>query len=527
MMIRYRGRSALLLAALAILLGAWSIVIPIFEQPDEPSHWQYARHLHDHWRLPLYERGFAEGNSPPLYYALAAPLATASPVPPSAMVPTEGGGDASVAPPRRFLNSDKDFSRFSPIWRVRALSIVMSMATVWLTFRIGSTLSSRRDAALLGALMVALLPQFTFRGTGISNDALVTTLSAAATLAVTALLRRGFTWPRGVWAGVALAGAYLTKISAIALVVPVAWALVVADAPGDPPERRTWIARLLRWGALLPGALIVLPWTLYNIDRYGDPFASDAMRRVVPHLVNERSLFSDYFLWQFPLSLGKSFVGNFGWMNVGLPGWMYALYVALWLVAAFGLVWEWRRGLLDVRAVVTLVLTFVSMYAVVVYMNLTFRQPQGRYLFPALPAVAGLAGLGLASLPGFMAWLRRPAVLGVVLGILNLHALAIAGSAYYPAPVRDVAPGVRNLQPAAISGLVYAPQANDFVLTRGDPWWILEADVDAREFGSIRLALRASLEPRAHQGCIRFATATRPLDANAPSCFTWIADGST
>jgi hypothetical protein len=224
---------------------------------------------------------------------------------------------------------------------------------------------------------------------------------------------------------------------------------------------------------------------------------------------------------------GKSFVGNFGWMNVGLPGWMYALYVALWLVAAFGLVWEWRRGLLDVRAVVTLVLTFVSMYAVVVYMNLTFRQPQGRYLFPALPAVAGLAGLGLASLPGFMAWLRRPAVLGVVLGILNLHALAIAGSAYYPAPVRDVAPGVRNLQPAAISGLVYAPQANDFVLTRGDPWWILEADVDAREFGSIRLALRASLEPRAHQGCIRFATATRPLDANAPSCFTWIADGST
>ena len=71
----------LLLAAAFILFAAWSLVVPINEAPDEPSHWQYARYLHDHWRLPPYAPGFEEANSPPLAYALFAPFA-AEPVRP-------------------------------------------------------------------------------------------------------------------------------------------------------------------------------------------------------------------------------------------------------------------------------------------------------------------------------------------------------------------------------------------------------------------------------------------------------------
>ena len=42
----------LLLAAAFVLFATWSLVVPINEAPDEPAHWQYARYLHDHWRLP-------------------------------------------------------------------------------------------------------------------------------------------------------------------------------------------------------------------------------------------------------------------------------------------------------------------------------------------------------------------------------------------------------------------------------------------------------------------------------------------
>lgn len=67
------------------LLTAWSFVVPIFEGPDEFLHWQYARHLHDERRLPVYRPEFAEGNSPPLYYAAIAPVATRTVTPPPAV----------------------------------------------------------------------------------------------------------------------------------------------------------------------------------------------------------------------------------------------------------------------------------------------------------------------------------------------------------------------------------------------------------------------------------------------------------
>ena len=68
----------LLLAAAFLLFATWSLVVPINEAPDEPAHWQYARYLHDHWRLPHYAPGFEEANSPPLAYALFAPFADRS-----------------------------------------------------------------------------------------------------------------------------------------------------------------------------------------------------------------------------------------------------------------------------------------------------------------------------------------------------------------------------------------------------------------------------------------------------------------
>ena len=61
---------------------AWSFAVPVFESPDEPYHWQYARFLHDQRRLPYYDPTFVEANSPPLYYALIAVVARPTELPP-------------------------------------------------------------------------------------------------------------------------------------------------------------------------------------------------------------------------------------------------------------------------------------------------------------------------------------------------------------------------------------------------------------------------------------------------------------
>ena len=97
-----------------------------------------------------------------------------------------------------------------------------------------------------------LLPMFAFRAGHVSNDALVACCAAAATLGFVRLLREPFAWRVAWWTSAAVGLAYLSKISAIALVPPFALALArrrsagaVADArlapvragPGRRPRR--------------------------------------------------------------------------------------------------------------------------------------------------------------------------------------------------------------------------------------------------------------------------------------------------
>jgi 4-amino-4-deoxy-L-arabinose transferase-like glycosyltransferase len=522
-----RSTGAALLAAVALLLTTWSLVVPVFEAPDEPAHWQYARFLHDRWStgdwsLPHYEAGFEEANSPPLAYAAIAALAAPSELPTMVVTPNVEGGHVSLAPPRTFYNTDRDLGRYRPLRLARFVSVAMSVVTVWLCYLIGRTATGRADTGLLTALVVALLPQFSFRAGQVSNDACMTMWAAAVTLGLVRQLRLGFTWSRGLWTAVALACAYLSKISAIALVVPFAFVLGTERGP-----LRTRAARFAVLGLALA---IVLPWTLRNIALYGDPFASGAMEQAVAHIITKRSLLSTYFLWDFPYILSLSFVGIFGWANVMMPRWIYALYAAGALTALVGLAREWAGRRLDRRLVTTLALTLAATLAIVVHINLSFTQPQGRYLFPALPAVALLVVLGLQGLPALPAQpgAIRPSTAGVVLVAGNLYALAmVVWPAYYPAVAHDLGTGSRTLGVAATAGFAFDPRDGAFVVTGPDPWWLVPIDERAERYGTIELELHASLAPAARQGCVYFSTVSRTMVDTPRRCFVWTADGKS
>ena len=67
-----------LLAVFAILSALTSILVPLFEGPDEDDHFRYTKYIADHRALPvqLFQQGGGEaghqGWQPPLYYGLAA-----------------------------------------------------------------------------------------------------------------------------------------------------------------------------------------------------------------------------------------------------------------------------------------------------------------------------------------------------------------------------------------------------------------------------------------------------------------------
>jgi 4-amino-4-deoxy-L-arabinose transferase-like glycosyltransferase len=380
-----------LLLASAALMVVWSFAVPVFEGPDEPAHWQYARYLNQNRALPVYGPSCPEGAQPPLYYFLIAPFAVDVKLPPIAYLGEEYSNKRTfLFPPRVYQNASGDFGRFWPFRVARLLSVLISVFTIWFCGFAGTEASGRPWTGMLVGGLVAFWPMFTFRSMNVSNDSLLTMFSALALYLIVRLIKRGFKWKTGIYAALAVAGAFLSKTNAV--VLPVALLLTIIS------EKAPWRAKLMRAAAL--GAImlvIVAPWLIRNQHVYGDLLAQRAMLTAMSGLVQKHSLGSEYFRFYFPLHFITSFIGYFGWLTLPLPLWAYLIYI---LALAFAGAC-WIQGIherrIDFRLSAILSIAILLNLSAVIQMNLTFTQAQGRYMFPTLPAIALLLGLGLES----------------------------------------------------------------------------------------------------------------------------------
>ena len=212
--------------------------------------------------------------------------------------PTGDGGQCQPRPPRPVPEHGR--GRIGRYWRARLvclLAVAISVVTVFFVWRAGRA-TGGREIGLLAALFVALLPMFAFRAGHVSNDALVDCCAAATTGASSACCASRSRGGRVVDVDGGRR-AYLSKISAIALVPPFTLALLAAA-----PHVRGPLAGLAP-GALGLAGVLVAPWTMRNVVLYGDPFASEAMRHAVAHIITDRSLFSSYFIDALPAHPGQ------------------------------------------------------------------------------------------------------------------------------------------------------------------------------------------------------------------------------
>ena len=373
---------------------------------------------------------------------------------------------------------------------------------------------------VLTALIVALLPMFTFRAGGISNDVAVGCFAAAATWGMVRLVREPFAWRIAWWTSAAIGFAYLTKITAIALVPPFAFALLVAGPAA------AWRVRALRLGALALMVAMVAPWSIRNVMLYGDPFASEAMRTAIAPLITDRPLSSPYFVTVFPRVLGKSFIGIFGWAEVTMPPVAYRPYLLLFAVGLGAAALAAARRRLDWRLAALLALTCLAALAVVVRINLQLTQPQGRYLLGCVPAFAILVSLGLRGVPPALTRFTSPAVVGGALLAGNIYALlGVVLPAYHPAPVRTLASGERVMIPSVLTGMAVLDGESHWIVTGPEPSWMAHVEIAADRFDTFDVELTASVAPSAQRACIVYASAARPIPENPPVCVDWIADG--
>jgi 4-amino-4-deoxy-L-arabinose transferase-like glycosyltransferase len=424
---------AILLAYVPLAL-LYSAATPLWEAPDEPSHYLYVEYLAVHGALPspapaqrgrFYEYGYVtslyEWYQLPLYYALVAPpVAAANALSPGCVPQQFPPVNPEFPRAVRLFNADlpQVFCQAPGPCVARLLSIVLGVLTLLATYRLALAVAPGRETAALTATgFMAFIPQFTFLTGYVTNDNLADLLGAVCVLACVDLLGRhgAHAQRRVLGVGLLAALALVTKLSLL-FVLPLGW-LVLA--------LRAWRVRSAAQGAreaalftgaavsLLVGGFVLLPGVRAQLA-----YAVKVLEPQAGHL----SLAYVASLW--PLT-HASFWGRFGWMNVSTPDWTAS---ALDLVALVGLAGS--IALLRTREIRpgALLLLWVACGLVVIAFirfNLSAFQPQGRLLYPALAAFAVLVALGWGRLARrWSGWVG----LGVVLLTLITNLACLFGA---------------------------------------------------------------------------------------------------
>ena len=222
-------------------------------------------------------------------------------------------------------------------------------------------------AGALGGCLLAITPGMITNAQDLRLDS---TVALAAAVAVYAAVRAADE-NRPSWlllAGVAGGLGFMTKMAAGAH-VPALLVLVLAV------RRPRLLVHPCFFGALLLGAAIAAPWHIAMMTgQHGQEFTSTYFGREM----GER------------LVLGKHAARNFAASARGLAVWTFPW----WLLAAYAL-FRWRRSGPQERAGLLVALLWIGEVFV---FALIPRKHYDRYLTTAYPAIALLAGCGLAAL---------------------------------------------------------------------------------------------------------------------------------
>lgn len=384
---------AAILAAFLALSSVIAIKTPAWENADEPGHvYNIEQLVSGHWyRIPAGQAPGAdwyrdELHQPPLYYLVMAAVQRAAGEPARSTNP----GPAAFPFVLRGLYLHHSSSRHRFLLSLRLPNLAFGLITILFTFLSVRMVTEDKWTPVIAAAICAFLPTLLFLSAFVTNDNLVTALGAVLTFVALRCVRSPTT-TRTVVLG-AVAGlvplAKLTMLPALAVLV---WVVAL---------RRSWASRLRCVVLLAVPFLVVCGWYLTrNVVLYGDPLALKAAHH---YLVAIHGLgpFTGAYIVTDPLGLIFSRVPQLvfrrfwytsGWYQFVWPPLTDAVYWVALLVALLGLLRPLRQGPEIVLLAILAVMGFVTVW-IVAFTTSTYEPRLGFY---SIPALAGLAALGL------------------------------------------------------------------------------------------------------------------------------------
>ncbi len=429
---------AWLVSAFVLIGLAYSFANPPFEATDEIRHYRFVRHLVETGSLPVQGEGNcrAQSHHPPLYYLIAAI--------PNWFITTNDDicatpvtnpfwnyrvSDVGQDNKNQFFydtRADWDADRWA-VALARGINVLLGAATVFVTWMIGRRITQQPPTALLAASIVAFNPMFGYMSGAINNDVIAALTSGLVLLVCVEFNRHTFRtlevetkdlvrW--GGLFGLTFGLALLAKFNNIALGGLIAGLLIWSGWHG-----RRWKEMAIVSGVAFGMTLLIAGWWFArNQMIYGDWTGVETLK----DLWGERSAWQSFGLAVSELpQLWTSLWGRFGFGQIPLPGLIYLLFNLFMSIGLLGATLDLIFYSHQPRKLVERLLLFGSLvlFFIVVfyYMLISPAGAMGRFLFPALPALAIILSLGWRYL--LRQFPNSPVAIQAVLFLLTLTAL--------------------------------------------------------------------------------------------------------
>ncbi|MCI0549429.1 MAG: hypothetical protein L0287_00595 [Anaerolineae bacterium] len=419
--------------SLYFLLGiGYSLLMPIWEAPDEPAHYHVAWRFARDNKFPTEEQNY-EVVQPHAYYFFSSYVIRAlekiEPRYTNYFHPKEYKYNIRVAE-RRFDWNDNNYRFMLGVYALRWINIVLGALALWTGWKTFLLIVPNKPALRLGALaLAAFTPQYLHIMSSVSNDALGTLAGAFLFYLAMRVIKE----QNNLLALLSIVLVTLLPLVTKLTVLPVSAALLVIVAG-------KWFFGLRQKQWLVIAGLVFLfslgifyflfpeafewtqkeiTWRLFSLRKKGVDF--DYIKTITSQIV-----------W--------TYWGKVGWIAVGLPWWVIDLLTA---VALFGIAAQIYKIIKSKTNYPQfnywIATTMIALFTILAVgrNGLTTGATQGRFLFPAIGALSLLMVSGWHGVLPERVQKKFPLIVVIVMSILNISLWAFGIIPIYYQPFLD------------------------------------------------------------------------------------------
>ncbi|HEY5572066.1 MAG TPA: hypothetical protein VIK64_03530 [Anaerolineales bacterium] len=392
---QYRLWTNVILGLYLFLGLGYSLLVPVWEGPDEPAHYFYALHIVWQGKPPPIEKDYEAYQPSPYYWFASGPLWLLNRIDPRLV-------EYYLPPERHFENVGKpapvyawNQQNFRVIWGVlilRWVNILLGLFAIRLIYLALDQFYTNSKPLVLSSLSIAgLLPQFIHIMATVSNDAAAVLAGAFLFWLLGRLLAHSneVRWNlMAVLAAISLP--IVTKMTVLPMSLTVLLVtLVLSLRSRTEPPRKV----LLAAGSLI--IILVIPLVVIA------PFRLEVLLSEIQwrgFYIRPDALTSAY-MSRMVIQVVWSFWGRVGWLGAGLPGWIVGVLTALGLAGGLiSLKLITSDGIIERKFGKILWLAAALSILMVGKNGLNTPFNQGRFLFPALGVFSLLIMSGWATL---------------------------------------------------------------------------------------------------------------------------------